>query len=269
MTNLGGVGLVRVVYGVVLAFAGLMAQGAWAAELVKVGAYNFPPYAIKPESDQPQGLVPDLLKTLNQQQTAYHFELVPTSVTRRFRDFERGRFDLILFESPSWGWQNVKCDDVDLQASDSEVYVAKALPGRGQDYFDQLKGKRLALYNGYHYGFARFNADPNYLAREFNATLTYSHDSNLLMVLRDRADITVVTRSYLHNYLQQYPEQRTQMLVSQRVDQMYHHQALLRPEAPISAAAFAALIQQLRDHGQFSQLLAQYDLLPATQTAAP
>ena len=135
----------RVVYGVVLALGWLMGQGLWAAELVKVGAYNFPPYAIKPESDQPQGLVPDLLEALNQQQTAYHFELVPTSVTRRFRDFEHGRFDLILFESPSWGWQDVKLDDVDLLASDSEVYVAKALPGRGQAYFDQLKGKQLAL----------------------------------------------------------------------------------------------------------------------------
>lgn len=259
----------RVVYGVVLALGWLMGQGVWAAELVKVGAYNFPPYAIKPENEQSQGLVPDLLEALNQQQTAYHFELVPTSVTRRFRDFEHGRFDLILFESPSWGWQGIKLDDVDLLASDSEVYVAKALPGRGQTYFDQLKGKKLALYNGYHYGFASFNADPAYLIREFNAVLTYSHDSNLLMVLRDRADITVVTRSYLRHYLQQYPEQRTQMLVSERADQTYHHQALLRPGAPISATAFAALIQQLRDHGQFSQLLAQYDLLPATQAAKP
>jgi hypothetical protein len=40
------------------------------------------------------------------------------------------------------------------------------------------------VFSGYHYAFANFNADPKYLATHFNATLTYSHDSNLLMVAR-------------------------------------------------------------------------------------
>jgi ABC-type phosphate/phosphonate transport system substrate-binding protein len=42
---------------------------------------------------------------------------------------------------------------------------------------------------------------PKFLAQNYNATLTYSHDSNLLMVLRGRADIALVTRSYLFDYL--------------------------------------------------------------------
>ena len=51
------------------------------------------------------GLLPDLLATLNAQQSDYQFVLVPTSVTRRFRDFQSARYDLIMFESPTWGWQ--------------------------------------------------------------------------------------------------------------------------------------------------------------------
>jgi ABC-type amino acid transport substrate-binding protein len=247
----------------------LAAQSLLAAQLIKVGAYHFPPYVSKPEAEQAQGLLPDLLATLNAQQSDYQFVLVPTSVTRRFRDFQSARYDLIMFESPTWGWQNTPHETFDLQVQDAEVYVAKAAAGRGQEYFSQFSGKRLALYNGYHYGFAQFNADPEYLAKQFNAVLTYSHDSNLLMVLRERADLTVVTRSYLHRYLLRYPEQRTQMLVSDRVDQVYRHQALLRPNAPISVEGLRGLLRQLRDGGQLSALYRQYDLTQSRKVARP
>lgn len=247
----------------------LAAQPLLAAQLIKVGAYHFPPYVSKPEAEQAQGLLPDLLATLNAQQSDYQFVLVPTSVTRRFRDFQSARYDLIMFESPTWGWQNTPHETFDMQVQDAEVYVAKAAAGRGQEYFSQFSGKRLALYNGYHYGFAQFNADPEYLAKQFNAVLTYSHDSNLLMVLRERADLTVVTRSYLHRYLLRYPEQRTQMLVSDRVDQVYRHQALLRPNAPISVEGLRALLRQLRDGGQLSALYRQYDLTQSRKVARP
>lgn len=247
----------------------LAAQPLLAAQLIKVGAYHFPPYVSKPEAEQAQGLLPDLLATLNAQQSEYQFVLVPTSVTRRFRDFQNARYDLIMFESPTWGWQNTPHETFDLQVQDAEVYVAKAAAGRGQEYFSQFSGKRLALYNGYHYGFAQFNADPEYLAKQFNAVLTYSHDSNLLMVLRERADLTVVTRSYLHRYLLRYPEQRTQMLVSDRVDQVYRHQALLRPNAPISVQGLRGLLRQLRDGGQLSALYRQYDLTQSRKVARP
>ena len=49
--------------------------------------------------------LPELLAALNRLQGDYWFSLVPTSATRRYRDLESGRFDLILFESPGWGWQ--------------------------------------------------------------------------------------------------------------------------------------------------------------------
>ena len=247
----------------------LAAQSLLAAQLIKVGAYHFPPYVSKPEAEQAQGLLPDLLATLNAQQSDYQFVLVPTSVTRRFRDFQSARYDLIMFESPTWGWQNTPHETFDMQVQDAEVYVAKAAAGRGQEYFSQFSGKRLALYNGYHYGFAQFNADPEYLAKQFNAVLTYSHDSNLPMVLRERADLTVVTRSYLHRYLLRYPEQRTQMLVSDRVDQVYRHQALLRPNAPISVEGLRGLLRQLRDGGQLSALYRQYDLTQSRKVARP
>ncbi len=233
---------------------------AVAAQQVRVGAYHFPPYIMKPESPAPQGLLPELLAALNTAQSDYHFDLVPTSVTRRYRDFTQGRYDLILFESPDWGWQGISLQQLDLQIADAEVYVARAEPGREQRYFDSLNGKRMALYSGYHYGFAGFNADQEYLASNFNAVLTYSHDSNLLMLLHDRADISVLPRSYLRIYQQQHPEDQANFLVSQRTDQVYHHHALLRPGSPIDAQVLGALLATLQGNGTLQALLQRYYL---------
>lgn len=240
---------------------------AMAAQLVRVGAYHFPPYVTKPESSAPGGLLPELLAALNAAQDDYRFELLPTSVTRRYRDFTQGRYDLILFESPNWGWQGVELDKLDLHISDAEVYVARAEPGRGQDYFASLKGKRMALYNGYHYGFAGFNADQDYLTRTFKAVLTYSHDSNLRMLLHGRADLSVVPRSYLHLYQQSNPQEREQLLVSARTDQVYHHHALLRRNGPLGAQALAELLARLQASGRLAQLLERYQLHATTDAA--
>jgi len=238
----------------------LTALPALAEQEVRVGAYHFPPYAVKPESAAPSGLLPDLLAALNRLQGDYRFVLVPTSVTRRYRDLECGRFDLILFESPGWGWQDTPHRALDLHIEDAEVYVARAEPGRDEGYFDQLKGKRMALYSGYHYGFAGFNADKQFLAKEFGALLTYSHDSNLTMLLRGRADVAVITRSYLQLYLDRYPELSSALLVSRRVDQVYQHQALFRPQAPLAPERLAELLLALNSQGQLDDLLGRYHL---------
>ncbi|NQD92945.1 transporter substrate-binding domain-containing protein [Pseudomonas sp. CrR25] len=249
----------RVVLGfLLLVLCPLSALPVFAAQEVKVGAYHFPPYAVRPESGEPGGLLPELLAALNSSQGDYRFVLVPTSVTRRYRDFESGRFDLILFESPDWGWQDTVHRTLDMQIEDAEVYVARAEPGRDERYFDQLKGKRMALYSGYHYGFAGFNADKRFLNQEFGAVLTYSHDSNLIMVLRGRADIAVITRSYLRIYQDRYPERSSALLVSQRVDQVYRHHALFRPQAPVTPEALAELLRGLHDQGQLKRLLDGY-----------
>ncbi len=132
---------------------------------------------------------------------------------------------------------------------DAEIFVAQRQPEgravRQQDYFADLTDKRLALFSGYHYEFANFNAEAQYLAKNYNATLTYLHDSNLLMVLRGRADIALVTRSYLNDYFLRNLNVANELLVSERIDQIYHHYAILRPAAPISGEVFGRAAARL------------------------
>ncbi|WP_085710716.1 MULTISPECIES: ABC transporter substrate-binding protein [unclassified Pseudomonas] len=242
------------------ALAALWVLPAQAVQVVRVGAAHFPPYTIRPENGADTGLLPELVEALNHSQSDYRFELVPTSIPRRFGDFKEGRTDMAIFENPDWGWKDIPHTTVDMGLEDAEIFVAQKEPGRQQNYFADLKGKRLALYSGYHYEFANFNADPKYLAETYNATLTYSHDSNLLMVLRGRADIALVTRSYLFDYLLRNEKVRDELLVSQRIDQIYHHYAILSPKTPITGEAFGKLLQGLRDNGQMLKIFDPYKI---------
>jgi len=230
---------------------------ASAAQLVRIGAAHFPPYTVRPEQGADTGLLPQLVEALNASQTDYQFVLVPTSIPRRFRDFEQGRVDVAI-SKPRLGLAEDSSHHGRHGLEDAEIFVAQREPDRDQNYFASLGGKRLAVFSGYHYAFANFNADPKFMAEHFNATLTYSHDSNLLMVARGRADIALVTRSYLSDFLARNVDMAAQFLISERVDQVYHHYALLRPKAPISSAAFAGLLKRLRDDGELLKIFEPY-----------
>lgn len=238
-----------------------MAGGqAAAAQLVRVGAAHFPPYVVRPEKSDQQGLLPELLASLNRSQTTYNFVMVPTSVTRRFRDFAQGRVDLAVFENPQWGWREIPHTAVDMGLEDDEIFVARNLPGRRQDYFNELFSKHLALFNGYHYAFAQFNASPDYLAAHFKTTLTYSHESNLLMLSRGRVDIAPMTRSFLRDAIMRGIVKADELLISERVDQVYRHYTLVHPDSPISGAELTRLLRQLHDSGQMKRIFSPYDI---------
>lgn len=81
------------------------------------------------------------------------------------------------------------------------------------------------------------------------------------MVLRGRADIALVTRSYLSDFLARNAESTEQLLVSERIDQVYHHYALIRPKAPITAEDFSGLLQKLRDNGQMHKIFDPYRIV--------
>jgi ABC-type amino acid transport substrate-binding protein len=251
--------------------ATLFSLPASAVQEVRIGAAHFPPYTVRPEKGSDTGLLPELVGALNQLQSVYHFVIVPTALPRRFQDLKQGRIDMSLFENPQWGWKDIEHVSVDMGLEDAEVFVALRKAGRDQAYFDSLDGKRLALFSGYHYAFAGFDAEPSWLSSHFNATLTYSHDSNLLMVLRERADIAPITRSYLTEFLAHNPQAADKLMMSERVDQVYHHYAILRPNAPISAEALRGYLRQLHENGDLQRIFQplRISVLPMPSLSPP
>lgn len=251
--------------------AALFSLPALAQQEVRIGAAHFPPYTVRPEKGADSGLLPQLVAALNQLQSAYRFVIVPTALPRRFQDLKQGRIDMAIFENPQWGWQDIDHITVDMGLEDAEVFVALRENGRGQGYFDSLEGKRLALFSGYHYAFAGFDADQAWLSRHFDATLTYSHESNLLMIVRGRADIAPITRSYLIDYLGHNPQAADKLMMSERVDQVYHHYAILRPDAPIDAQTLRGYLRQLHDNGDLQRIFQplRISVLPVPSLSPP
>lgn len=223
---------------------------ARAATLVKVGAYEFPPYV----SDTERGVTSAFLDLLNASQSDVRFELVPTSPQRRYEDLEQGRFDMIAFESLAWGWQGRPVEATRVFLRDAEVFVAKAAPSLDQSYFSRLEDKTILGRLGYHYAFAGYNADPAELERRYRTRVTMTHEGNVRNVVAGRASLAIVTRSFLNRFLKANPDVAPRILVSERTDQIYEHTILVRRGASVSVAWLNALLDRLDANGSLNAL---------------
>ena len=244
------------VFATVLALLLCVASKAGATEPVNVGVYPFLPFV-----DKTGGLTADLVQTINAFQTDYKFQLVNTSANRRYRDMADGSFSVMFFENIKWGWDSklVDASKVFLQG-DGEVYVARAQPGRGQEYFSTLSDKQILAVVGYHYGFANFDSDPTQLAQKFNITFSADNQVSLRNLLAERGDVAVITKSYLKRYLQQEPGASAQLLVSERFDQTYAHTVLVKKGSKPSAQDIEALLDKMEAAGALKKLWQRYGL---------
>ncbi len=68
----------------------------------------------------------------------------------------------------------------------------------------------------------------------------------------------MVTRSNLYDFLERNREYARQLLISERIDQVYRHHAMIRAGAPISPERFAALLEQLRASGELQRIFSPY-----------
>ncbi|WP_242634298.1 substrate-binding periplasmic protein [Marinobacter salicampi] len=230
---------------------------------VVVGAYNFPPIAVVQDSGQVEGLLAELLTELNERQGNYTFVAFATSPKRRHRDFADARYDVIFFESDEWNWDSVPHQVTRPILKDEEVYIALDKPDRGQDFFDDIRSRRIVAMLGYHYGFTDGVTDEAELRERFDIELSHSHHRNIELILADRpsvAEVAVVSRSYLSLYFRNNPDQRDEFLVSHEVDQSYLLHAIARPDSPVSAESLEDLIDRLMEDGVYQALVRSHGL---------
>lgn len=230
--------------------AGAHTTAADAAAVIRVGAYEFPPYV----DETGGGVTRDLLDLFNAAQSERRFEMVRTAPQRRYDDLEQGRFDMIAFECRNWGWQDRPVEASRPFLRDAEVFVARAAPGIDQRFFDDLSGKSILGRLGFHYAFAGFEADPKILEQRFRTRVTVTHEGNVRSVVAGRADLAIVTRSFLTRFLQREPDLGRQLLVSERTDQIYEHTILTRRGGTVATAWLDSLLDRLAADGRLESL---------------
>ncbi|MDP4535791.1 transporter substrate-binding domain-containing protein [Alkalimonas collagenimarina] len=239
---------------------------ASAKNLVRVGGYEFPPY-IELEHGLAKGLTVELIRQLNQLQQEYVFELILTTPIRRHQDYQQGLFDAIFFEDIAWGWgqRDIAIDNSPAFAKDDEVFIALRSNASSQQWFDDLSGKTIAGILGYHYQLTNYETDPDILADTYRMTLVSNHQASVELVLKERTDSAIVTRSFLYQFLHAYPEKAAQLLISERVDQSYQHQLLIHPEHPLAIDTLYHWVQQLLQQEPLSKEFQRYklELMPA------
>lgn len=232
-------------------------------DTVRVGIYPYSPYAEQSDDGHYSGLTPDLLQLLNQHQQQYRFVTVPISPKRRYQAFARQDYDMIFFENPDWGWQGIPLQASKPYRTDGEVYVAMADEGRDQHYFDTLKGKRMIGILGFHYGFAGFNADEQYLREHYHMILSWTNEKNLSLLRERYGDVAIMSEAFLRRYLSQHPKERKDFLISERYDQRYKHSVLIRPGFSPDAAVIDRLLNELCRNGELQALFRRYDVTGA------
>lgn len=246
-----------VFFGIILSL--LVSQTSTDAAEVLVGGYSFSPF-VEHVDGAFEGITLDVIEAMNGMQDRYVFKFVPTSSKRRYRDFDRGDFDLIMFESIQWGWADRPIEKSEVIYLGGEVYITPAAPGRNQDYFDDFKGKRMLGYVGYHYGFADFNTDEAFLQKQFDIKFTMTHEGNIRSIAAGRADIAVVAISFLKKYLHHHPEIEEKILISQKLDQEYRLSMLMRSDAHPAIGEINTLIQQMKNDGVFADIFKSYGI---------
>ncbi|MBU2918376.1 transporter substrate-binding domain-containing protein [Psychrosphaera sp. F3M07] len=227
----------------------------WAVEVVNVGVYDFPPYVFTGE--ETTGIAIDIINEMNRIQDEYEFVAVPTTAKRRYSDFEKNKFDLILFENKQWGWQSYPVVASQVFGSSYEVYVTKAETGKTQAFFSNFSDKAMIGVLGYHYQFTGMQAQNE---DKLNVFLTNSQKNSLGLILNDRGDITVLSMEYLYYHFTHYPDDKNKLLISDKFDQIYQHTMLVRRDNRLTVQYINTLIDNMKTKGALRLIWQSYGL---------
>lgn len=243
-----------------LAAAFLITNATEARVLVRVGAYDFPPYYnSEARNIQDASLLTLSMYRLNRLQDRYLFTIVPTTAPRRVTMFNDSKFDMMLFEDPNWGWQNTNFHFIALPIQDGELVVFPKEKGSPSVKDIDRKNLLIAGVQGFHYqlGSNKKNSFPF----EKNHVAVYGPESVLRMVASSRVSMGLVPKSYFYMQKQKSDISIDKVFVQSRIDTEYDLGIILNKKAPISLAEMQRLTRMLIADSQFNRNLESLNII--------
>ena len=220
---------------------------------VKVGAYEYG-VVYYFENGKPNGMVPLLIGLLNGLQDDYEFQLVETSSRRRYKALVDGDVDLLLLESAQWDWQDYAVQFSEKIVTEKDVYVTQSSTAKTDDPFADVTNQSILCVLGFHYGFAKFNSDPEFLKRSYDVLLRYNEKEVLNGVLAREAPIGIVSAGFLARELAATPGLGDLITVGVQPDAMYDLVSVIANQSVISVADFNQMIEKLQATGEVQRL---------------
>ena len=207
---------------------------------IKVGAGVRPPFLIS----NTKGMGPELLAAINLIQDKFYFELVPTSINRRVQSVKDGWVDIVMWDNIHWGWQGMAMDVTYPLLNAKDIFITHTANSKEQQFFAELKGKRVCGVNGYHYKFLNFSTNISTMKLDFEMTFVRTEVESIKMALHQRCDISVVSTSALSWYMTQHNLDPATLLLSDSYDTRYTRHFLVPVYAPISAAELNQIMKK-------------------------
>lgn len=233
----------------IIAFSFILSSSMAVAKIeVNVGAYDFKPYFVLNDNFS---LTKISVDKLNQIQQKYHFKIVVVPAKRRYQSFNEGKIDLMIFEDQTWGWKKIPHYFSALPLMDGEVFFARKENNRDQNYFRSFDKKVVAGILGFHYALTNFEEmpDPKKLPFRF---ITFPNADNLIsLVLKGRAEVGIVAKSYLNDYLKRNPLSAQQIIISEKYDHEYNLGYIVRPGSPIGLEEFGRYLKTVTQDAIF------------------
>ncbi|MEX0300270.1 MAG: hypothetical protein AB3N28_14445, partial [Kordiimonas sp.] len=118
----------------------------------------------------------------------------------------------------------------------------------------------MALTLGYHYAFADFNANQDYLREHFKVLFAPKQRTALKYLLKGRADVALASEIFLHAEYLRDSDLEQKLLISDQADQFYELPILVRKGGPIDVVTFNQLLDGLAACDCLAPFFASYGL---------
>ena len=113
---------------------------------------------------------------------------------------------------------------------------------------------------GYHYRFANFRTDQDYLAKNFSLIQTDGQERSLELILKGRGEIAVLTKEYLNYHFLAAPRDKNRLLISDKYDQIYRHTILVRHNHSLTIQKINQLLKEMTQANTLKPIWDKYGL---------
>lgn len=238
----------------------LMSHPSHAAQEIKVGAYDFAPY-FSAEDKQNESLIVTAVGVLNEIQSEFRFKIVPIPAKRRYEMLKKRQVDVLFFEDKAWGWKTEAIDFLPLPLKDGEVYIAKKDEHVDDKVFEKFNGKKVMGVLGFHYACTQFIDNPEIQIKDFEFSTAMDREHIIHQVLKGKADVGILTRSYLQRILNLRKDWADKIFVGKKPDQTYNLGIIANKNSFLESIQFKNLINQFLKNKKFIAAAKPLDLL--------